>query len=160
MRIALIDDGGVDGLADALRAAGRDVTVVRAAPVAAVDALLSRRGFTGPLSHAPALVAHLRAGGFDVAHAFTAVDAAAAQAWRRLGGGRVVFTCRETLGRESVADRRLRLAALSRAVERSDAVAAASEPVRASLSRWLAVDAPVVDPGDAAAQLRLYDAAG
>ncbi len=159
MRIALLDDGGVDALADALRAAGCDVAVVRAPPVAAAEALLSRRGFTGPLSHVPVLVARLRAG-FDVAHAFTAVDAAAAQAWRRLGGGRVVFTCRETLDRSGVADRRLRLATLSRAVERSDAVAAASEPVRASLLRWLAVDAPVVDPGDAAAQLRLYAAAG
>jgi hypothetical protein len=160
MRIALLDDGGVAGLADALRAAGGDVTVVRAPTVAAAEALLSRRGFTGPLSHVPVLVARLRAGGFDVAHAFTPVDAAAAQAWRRLGGGRVAFTCRETLDRSAVADRRLRLAALSRAAERSDAVAAASEPVRESLLRWLAVDAPVVDPGDAAAQLRLYGVAG
>ncbi|HEV3000593.1 MAG TPA: glycosyltransferase [Solirubrobacteraceae bacterium] len=155
-RIALLDDGDAGALAAALRAAGHDARVVRAPSVEVVDLLLARRGFTGPLSHAPLLAARLAAGGFDVAHAFTAVDAVAAQAWRALGGGRVVFTCRETLDRSSLADRRLRLWALRRAVERSDAVAAASEPARDALWRWMAVEAPVVPLDDARAQLRLY----
>ena len=91
-------------------------------------------------------------------HAFTPTAAAAALLWRRRTGGRVVFTCVEVLDRAALADRRLRLRLLTDAVERSDALVAASEPARAALERWMAVDAPVLDPADAEGHARLYAA--
>jgi hypothetical protein len=143
-------------LGGALRDAGHEARMLRGGvePLADVaDGLLRRRGFTDALSAVPLGLAALRAGGFDLAHAFSPADAVAAQLW---GDGPVVFTCAETLGRHNVADRRLRLALLRRAVERSDAVLAPDDDGRAALARWLAVDAPVLEPGDAAGHLQLY----
>jgi hypothetical protein len=120
------------------------------APAArAVDRLLVRRGFTPGLAHVPGTVLRLKRGGFDIAHAFTAPDAVAALTW----GGPVVFTCTEVLQRGNVADARLRLHTLERALSESDAVLAADERVAESMWRWLAVEAPVVDAADHA---RLY----
>jgi hypothetical protein len=114
----------------------------------ALDRLLGRRGFTRPLAHVPVTVARLLAGRYELAHAFTPSDAVAALAWRRRTGQPVVFTCTETLNRANVADGRLRLSFLRRATEEPDAVLAATPEVAASMRRWLAIDAPVLDaPG-------------
>src|SRR3954451_6841679 len=126
MRVARLDHRGGGG---ALRAA---------------DALLRRRGFTQPLAHVPFTVAALIAGRYEAAHAFTPSDAVAALEWRRRGGGPVVFTCRDTLSRANVADRRLRLSFLRCATEEPDAVLAATPEVAASMRRWLAIEAPVL----------------
>jgi hypothetical protein len=67
-----------------------------------------------------------------------------------------VYTQREPLTRANVADRRLRLALLRLALERSDAVLAADEPIAASLRRWMAVEARVLSPGSGAGHLALY----
>jgi hypothetical protein len=67
-----------------------------------------------------------------------------------------VYTQREQLTRANVADRRLRLALLRLALERSDAVLAADEPVAASLRRWMAVDPRVLAPGSGPEHLALY----
>jgi hypothetical protein len=67
-----------------------------------------------------------------------------------------VFTCIEPLDRDRLADRRLRLWLLQRAVQDSDALVAATEESRAALARWLALDAPVIASGDAAGYERLY----
>ena len=155
-RVALIDAPAARELAAGLTAAGHRAEVVGAPRLAQADSLLSRRGFTVPLSHVPLVVARLVAGRFDVVHAFTVPDAAAALAWGRLTGRPVVFTCVEVLDRSRLADRRLRRQLLCAATARSHAILAASEPARAALERWLMVDAPVVDPGDAAAHARLY----
>jgi hypothetical protein len=113
-----------------------------------LDALLRLRGFTQPLAHVPITVAALLAGRYEVAHAFTPSDAVAALMWRRRTGGPVVFTCTEVLSRANVADGRLRLPFLQRATEEPDAVLAATPEVAASMRRWLAIDAPVLDgPG-------------
>jgi hypothetical protein len=159
-RVALIDDeeGTAARLAASLAAGAVEATVLRARPLPLVDALLERRGFTGPLGHAPGVVAGLVRGRFDVAHAFTATDAAAALAWRRLLGGAVVFTCVAPLDRSTVADRRLRLQALRAAVEDTDAVRAADDSASAALERWMAVDAPVLGLADATAHAELYAA--
>jgi hypothetical protein len=93
---------------------------------------------------------------YDVAHAFSPADALAGVLARELTGTPVVFTCAETLDRGRVADRRLRLWLLSRAITDSDAVTAPTEEGRAALRRWLAIEALVAEPGDAGAHERLY----
>lgn len=121
------------------------------------DGLLDRRGFTGPLTHLPFVLAALRRGDFDVAHAFSAPDAAAALRWGRGTARPVVFTCADGLDRARVADRRLRLRLLRDATERSQAVTATTPEDRAALQRWLAVEATLLAPGDAAGHERLYE---
>jgi hypothetical protein len=76
-----------------------------------------------------------------------------------MSGAAVVFTCLEPLGREALADRRLRLTLLSAALESSDAVAAADERSRDALWRWMAVEAPVAAAHDGVANAALYRAA-
>lgn len=117
---------------------------------------LARRGFTGPLTHVPFTARALLSGGHDVVHAFSAPDALAARLWRRRVGGPVVFTCAETLGRDRLADRRLRLRLLGAAVEDSDGVLVPTEEARAALWRWLAAEAPLVDPREGVAHERIY----
>ena len=152
-------------LARSLSAAGHHVEVLspgpgglRSLPVA--EKALRFRGFADPLTHLPAAVAKLRSGGHDVAHAFSPQDAMAALAWRRLGGGPVVFSTAEPIGRESVADARLAFRMLQRALSDSDAVAALTEESRAAMWRWLAVEVPLIEPTDAAGWERLYREAG
>jgi hypothetical protein len=103
----------------------------------------------------PAALLALARGRFDAAHAFTPELACAAGIWGRRTGRPVVFTPPRPPRRETLAARRLRLAAWSRAVG-TDVVAAPSGDVQAALQRWLAVSAPVVAPGDAAGHVRLY----
>ena len=160
LRVALLEpaggEGRVDELADALAASGQEPVVVRARTVAMAEALLRRRGFTASLSAVPPSLADLMRGGFELAHAFDVPGALAAHAWRRRARRPVVFTCSETLDRSNVADARLRLSGLSGALERSDAVLASSDAVRAALVRWMALDAPVVDGADAGAHVEVY----
>ena len=165
MRVALLHGGGDEAaaaqarrLGDALRAAGHEPVAVRAPALRPLDAALRARGFTGPLTPVAPALASLVAGRFDAAHAFSVPDALAALMWRRARGGRVVFTCVETLDRSSVADRRLRLALLRRALAEPDAILAGSEPARAALWTWMAVEVPVLAADDAAGHVRLYRA--
>jgi hypothetical protein len=157
VRVALLcgdrrGHAAADELGRALRAAGHEALLLDRDGGAA-EALLRRRGFTDALTALPLGAAALARGGFDVAHAFSPPDAAAALLRRRAP---VVFTCVETLGRDRLADRRLRLALLRRAVEESDALVAPGEPAAAALARWLAVDARVLAPDDAEGHLHLY----
>jgi hypothetical protein len=161
LRIALLHDGSAGGseareLAAALRAAGHHPRLLSAQPADPAEALLRRRGFAGRMTAVPLGVAALLRGGFDVAHAFSPADALTARLWRRLVGRPAAFTCAEPLDRDRLADRRLRLWLLQRAVGDSDAVIAATEESRAALARWLALDAPVIESRDAAAYERLY----
>jgi hypothetical protein len=114
------------------------------------------RNVAGPLTHLPLVLRALASGDYDVAHSFSPPDVLAALAWRRLTGSPALFTCAETLGRERLSDQRLRLWLLARAVEHSDAVTVVSEEARAALWRWLAVEAALIDPRDAAAHEWLY----
>jgi Glycosyltransferase Family 4 len=95
-------------------------------------------------------------GGYDVAHAFTAQDAAVAIAWSRISGAPVVYTQREPLSRANVSDRRLRLATLRLAVERSDAVLAPDGATAESLRRWMAVEPRVIPRAADAEHVELY----
>jgi len=136
------------------RSTWEGVPVVRVARLP--ESPLARRGFTGPLTHVPSTARALLSRGHDVVHAFSAPDALAARLWRRRVGGPVVFTCAETLGRDRLADRRLRLRLLAAAVEDSDGLLVPTEEARRALWRWLAADAPVVESRDGAAHERLY----
>jgi len=120
------------------------------------EGALRKRGFTGPLTHLPLALRTLHGGDFDLVHAFTAVDAAAALRWRRATGRPVVFTCGETIDRARVASARLRLRLLSAAIEDSDALVAPSEPAREALRYWMAADAQTIAPNDGAGHERLY----
>jgi glycosyltransferase involved in cell wall biosynthesis len=120
------------------------------------EGILRRRGIVEPITHAPPTVLALARDRYDVAHAFSAVDALPALVWRRLSGAATVLTCAEPPRRECLADRRLRLFTITRAVDGSDAVIAPSEAVQAALSRWLMVNARRIEPDDAPAHVRLY----
>lgn len=130
------------------------IEVVRARQLP--EGLLRQRGFTGPVTHLPATVRVLLGAGYDVVHAFSPPDALAARIWRACGGGPVVFSAAEPVERRRLADRRLRLWLVERAVEDSDAVVAPSAEARSDLWRWLAADAAVIYPGDAAAHVDAY----
>ena len=161
MRIALLHDDSAGGrpareLADALLDAGHDPHVLSPRPAGPAEGLLRRRGFAGSLTPVPSAAVTLLRGGFEVAHAFSTSGALTALTWRRLRGGPAVFTCAEPLDRARLADRRLTLWMLRRAVEDTDAVTAASEESRAALARWLALDVPVIEPHDAGGYERLY----
>ena len=132
------------------------IVVVRARRLS--EAPLRRRMIAGPLTHLPFGVQELATSGYDLAHSFSAPDALAGLVWRRLSGHPTLFTCAYPLHRARLADRRLRVWLLSRAVEDSDAVVAPSEQSREALRRWLAADAPVIEPHDAAGHERLYRA--
>lgn len=143
-------------LARALEGAGHAPAIVDARPLSIGEDLLRRRGFTPGLTRVPALVRILRSGDYDVAHAFDPADALAARAWRRTGGGAVVFTCAETPTRERLSDRRLRLRLLAAAVEESDGLTAPDGDARAALWRWMAADAAILADDDAEAYAALY----
>jgi hypothetical protein len=158
LRIALVAQtpGPADVLAEALRRSGHRADLIHGASLRAADALLARRGFSVPLTPVPSAAAALLRGGYDIAHAFSPADGAAARAWRRVAGGPVVYTCGEVLERGSLANGRLRLALLQGAIERSDARVAADDEIAASLVRWLAVEAEVIPGDDADTHARLY----
>ena len=160
LRVALLHHAPapacVGDLERALRAAGHAPQVVAARTVAPAELLLRARGFTRPLSHLPAAGVALARGRFDLAHAFSVPDAAAALAWGGRAGRPVVFTSVEALDRDRVADGRLRLRLLESVLREADAVTAATEPARAALARWLLVDAPLMHARDAAAHEALY----
>lgn len=162
LRVALLLHRGAPAAAEAevaevaagLLEAGLSATIVRARRLP--EAPLRFRGFTGPLTHVPLAAGALWRGRYDLAHAFTVPDAAAALLWRRASRRPVVFGCREVLDRASVADRRLRLRLVTAAVEDADAVVAASPDAQQALRHWMAVDAPLIGSHDGAAHARLY----
>jgi hypothetical protein len=160
LRVALLQHdlpasgGPARQLAHALARAGAAAELV--APRGLPDAALRLRKIGDRPGRMPAAFAALARGRFDLAHAFTAQDAVAALPWGRLTGRPVLFSPPEPLNRANVADRRLRLALLRLAVERSSTVVAPDEEVAASLRRWLAAEADVLSPGDGAGHLDLY----
>lgn len=118
MRTAAIDAPGGDGL--------------RSRPLAAAEFVLARRGFTPGLTSLPRLALELRR--FDRVHAYSVIGAYAGVR----AGLPTTFTCSEVLERGNVADRRLRLHVLARAIEGADEVIPATPEVAASLQRWFA----------------------
>lgn len=120
------------------------------------EAPLRFRGFTGPLTPIPQMVAQLLRGRYDLAHAFSPPDALAALWWQRLTGRPVVFTWSEHVSRESLADRRLRLRLVEKAIADANAVVAPDHEAAAQLRRWLMIEPTVIDGADGAAHERMY----
>jgi hypothetical protein len=104
----------------------------------------------------PATWLALTRGRYDVAHAFTPQDAAAALLWARLSGRPVVFSVCQPLRRAALSDRRMRLAMLRVALERSAAVLAPDAEVAESIVRWMAVEPRVIRPDSCEDHLALY----
>ena len=136
------------------RSLEEDIRVVRSGRLP--EAPLRWRGFVGPVTHLPLAALALVREPYDVAQAFSPADTLAALLARRTTGKPALFTCAETLDREGLADRRLRLWLLTRAVEDTDAVTSPTEKARVALQRWLAVEPALIEPGDAPAHERLY----
>ncbi|MFL5883520.1 MAG: glycosyltransferase [Thermoleophilaceae bacterium] len=159
LRIALVHHSpGLETaqLARALLAVGHEADVVTTRGLPAAEKLLRYRGFATPLTQVPSTFAALARGHYDLAHAFSPQDALATLLWRRRGGGPVVFTPVEPPRRETLADRRLSLKLVRRALDESDAVVALTPEHRDAFSRWLALDVPVIEAPDAAGWDRLY----
>jgi hypothetical protein len=164
VRVALLHhDHGAGGatahvheLARALAAAGHDGEVVSAS-CALPDAPLRLRKIGERPGRLPGSYLTLRAGEHDVAHAFTPQDAVSALLWSRRTGRPAIFTQFEPLNRGKLANRRLRLALLRRALERSHAVLAPDTDTAESLRRWMAVESRVVAPGSAEGHLAVYE---
>ena len=179
LKVALIYHGygGPDGgateshvrtLAHALREAGHEPTVLAARvgrtrryeddgiPVVEIGRLPERRlrsrALDGPITHLTAVLHEL--GGFHVAHAFSPQEAFAAS----FGPTGVAFTCVNAPRREALAARRLRLAFWERATHPWNGLVVPGEQQRDALRRWLAVEAEVAGPDDAAAHERVYRA--
>jgi hypothetical protein len=122
------------------------------------DGVLRRRGLTPRLAEVPIRAARLLPGRYDVVHAFTPLDAVVAGLWARATGGVSVLTWTEAPERALLADRRLKLRIVGEAVTTSDAVRAGSANIAAALTRWLAMDAPVLELAEVAGHAGLYRA--
>jgi glycosyltransferase involved in cell wall biosynthesis len=151
-------------LADRLLARGHDPRLIvghagartRAAtedglPVVRVPRLpegrLRRRLFEDHLTHVPFAEMALRRGDDDVAHALHHTDAVAAARWKRRSGRPVVFSYMGIPHRQALANRRLRVETMRRALAGADAVVALSETAARGFERWLGVEARVIHPG-------------
>ncbi len=171
LRVALLASAAARdaaALAEGLSMAGQLPTLMATDPAGAspgthvvrlrrlADKALRLRGLGDDVAHLPHARVALARGRFDLAHAFGAVDALPAIAWARRSRRPAVLTFVEPLERETIANRRLRLATLERAVHGADVVLAANEEVRSSLRRLLALEASVIAPSDAARHLSLY----
>ena len=150
MRVALLEPPA--GLASALDAAGHDVSVLRRGrPGAVLEAALRPRKLGEGLGHVPAAALAVRRGRYDVAHAFSPAAALAAGAARA-----AVLTFAAPVRRDGLADRRLRRGTLERALDVADAVVAPDAEVAASLRRWLAIEARILDAADGPGHAALY----
>lgn len=162
LRVALVDvdaraGDAVARLASGLRSLGHTPTIIEGVRVPRlVETSLSTRGFVPSLARIPSALASLSSRRHDVAHVFSAVDAEAALAWRRVTGRPVVFTCVEPPSRATIANRRGRLRMTERAFGDVDAVAAADSSTRAAIERLLALDVPEIGIDDVVAYVDLY----
>lgn len=171
LRVALLTRAAAPeavALAEALARAGQLPSLIAPEPGAAgagigtrplqnlAGRLLRSRGIGDGLDRLPHDLLELTRARFDLAHAFSPMDALAALAWSRRSRSPVVLTFTEPLRRETIANRRLKLATLERAVNGADAVVAATDEVQRSLRRLLALDAPVVPAFDTGGYLSLY----
>jgi Glycosyltransferase Family 4 len=157
--VALVDHSrrapAVHDLAASLGDLGHEVAVI-SPPATPLDGLLRRRGFATPLTHIPLTLQALLRGDYELAHAFSPQAAYAALLWRRLRGGRAVFSLVEPIERERLSDRRLRLRLLSTALGESDAVIVHDEDTRAAAWRWLSLEPRLIPPTDGTELERVY----
>ena len=104
---------------------------------------LRRRMFEDHLTHVPFAARELERGEDDVIHALHATSALAGSR----AGRPLVFSHMGIPHRQALANRRLRLEVMSRALRAADAVVALSEAAAQGFERWLGVSARVIPPG-------------
>src|SRR4051794_32847319 len=104
---------------------------------------LERRMFEHHLTHIPFARAALRAADDDVLHALHPTSAVAAGHL----GPPLVFSYMGIPHRQALANRRLRVETMRRALAAADAVVALSETAARGFARWLGVRARVIAPG-------------
>ena len=108
---------------------------------------LTRRYYYEYLTHLPFSYAALRAGRDDLAHAFFATDGAVTARWRERTHKPTVFSYMGLPHAPILANKRMKLRMLERAVTGNDAVVTLSEAAANGMRRWLGVDARVIYPG-------------
>ncbi len=107
---------------------------------------LARRGFEVHLAHLPLSYAALRAGNFDLAHAWYVTDALAAVRWGRVSGRPVVCSYMGIPDEPGLAGARGRLAITRRALAGCDAMVALSRHAADEFRRTLGYEARVIPP--------------
>ena len=120
------------------------------------ESMLRLRGFDGSEAQAPLALITLIKRRFNLVHAFVPADAVVALAARRVAGGIVAFTCTDPPDRDAVAAHRGTLRRTEKAFGEVDCCRTADEQVEAAVTRWLALEAPVLPLGDPEAHARLY----
>ena len=108
---------------------------------------LTRRWYYEYLTHLPASYAALRLGRDDLAHAFFATDAAVTARWRERTGKPTVFSYMGLPHAAVLANKRMKLQVLGRAVTDNDAVVTLSEAAARGMHKWLGVRPRVIYPG-------------
>jgi phosphatidylinositol alpha-mannosyltransferase len=107
---------------------------------------LRRRGYEDHLTHVPLSYAALRAGHYDLAHAWYPTDALAALRWRRSSGRPVICSYMGIPDHPGLMMKRRRLDITLRVVRESDAVVALSHHAAHEFRRWLGREARVIPP--------------
>src|SRR3954447_14595077 len=107
---------------------------------------LRRLGLEEHVTHVPLSYLALRAGTYDVAHAWYVTDAVAALRWRRPGSRPVVCSYMGIPDEAGLAEARGRRAITRRAVAGCDAVVALSRHAAGAFRRTLDYDARVIPP--------------
>jgi glycosyltransferase involved in cell wall biosynthesis len=110
------------------------------------DGRFERRGFEHYLTHVPFSYAALRAGDYDVAHAWFTTDALAAGRWRRRTGRPAVHSYMGIPDHDGLMWRRRRLEITLRALRETDVTVALSRYVADEFRRWLGFDVHVIEP--------------
>jgi glycosyltransferase involved in cell wall biosynthesis len=108
---------------------------------------LTRRLFYEHMTHLPFSYGTLRAGRFDLAHAFFPTDATVGARWSERTERPSVFSYMGLPDRPVLADKREKLRMVTRAVTGVDAVVVLSEAAAGGMKRWLGVEPRVIHPG-------------
>ena len=161
MRVALLGEGEdyARTLGAALSGKGHEPRLITAhsGPLQrVVEGRLRHRGFEEHLTHVPFSYLSLRRGSDDVAVAFHATAALAAGSWSRETGRPTLLCYNGIPHRQSITNRRGRLAILRRAIAGASAIVVQSEEARDAFDRWLGVETRVIHPPDVDAHLALY----
>jgi glycosyltransferase involved in cell wall biosynthesis len=109
-------------------------------------ARLTRRGFEAHITHIPLTYAALRAGRYDLAHAWYVTDALAAVRWRRITGRPVVCSYMGIPERRWLMAARSRLTITCRVLAGCDAMVALTHHAAAEFRDTLGYDARVIPP--------------
>lgn len=110
------------------------------------DGRLRRRRVEDHLPHVPLSYAVLRAGRYDVAHAWYSTDALAAGQWRGAAGRPAVQSYMGIPDFEGLRYKRWRLGITLRSIETCDVTVALSRYAADAFRRWLGYEAPVIPP--------------